>query len=108
MAVPSDPRDTLHSLFGELLRSLEALVPEQSTGASKDLLRRARQYYKTHGCNLTEGSLPPELYLQTCVLDEGKPWDCVFATRLDKEGRGKEFCKHWAGNRPFPRLHDQL
>jgi len=100
MADHIEPRDTLQSLFEELLKVLEELPPEVLEQVPGDLLKRVKEYHGSHGCNLTEFVPPPELYLQTCVLDEGKPWDCVFATLLEKEGKGKESCKHWAENHP--------
>ena len=42
-------------------------------------------------CDLEDDETP----LGTCVLDENKPNDCLFATKLRIEGKGKEACQYW-------------
>lgn len=98
----SNSSDSLRGLLEDLVEAIKAIVTEGPNGEARDLVSRAEEYLHSHGCSLFEGSLPPELYLQTCVLDEDRPYDCVFATLLDRDGRGRESCKLWKGSRPSP------
>jgi len=41
-------------------------------------------------CDLEDNKTP-----DVCVLDKDKPYDCLFATKLHNEGKGKETCKYW-------------
>lgn len=49
-------------------------------------------------CELEEGIEP-----DGCVLDEGRPQDCVSAGKLFREGKGKEACSDW---RPVNLTHN--
>lgn len=41
-------------------------------------------------CDLEDGMEP-----DGCVLDEGRPQDCVYAGILERDGRTKEHCRYW-------------
>lgn len=46
---------------------------------------------RTHGCYyVVEGQEP-----ERCVLEYGRPQDCVFATRLVAEGKDQTTCQYW-------------
>ena len=32
---------------------------------------------------------------QTCVIDDGQPFDCSFSQRLIEQGKGRDDCEHW-------------
>jgi hypothetical protein len=44
------------------------------------------------GCHC---DLEPNMNPDGCVIDEGRPWDCVHAKALVSEGKGKEYCSEW-------------
>lgn len=45
-----------------------------------------------YGCHY---DLEPDMKPDGCVLDYGKPKDCVYAKILVKNGRSKEDCWYW-------------
>ena len=46
----------------------------------------------SHGCHvdLEEGQKP-----DACVLDEGRPQDCMYAGQLMRNGKTKLHCEYW-------------
>lgn len=49
----------------------------------------------TYGCHcdieaMDEGFLPDD-----CVFDNGKICDCVYASKLEREGKGRDDCEYW-------------
>jgi hypothetical protein len=48
-------------------------------------------------CDLDEG-----MTHDSCVLDQGRPQDCVSAGKLFRDGKGKEQCSDW---RPITLTH---
>ena len=57
-----------------------------------DILEAALATHAPHGCHvdLEDGTEP-----EGCVLDEGKPMNCIYAMRLHREGKDKTACKYW-------------
>ena len=57
-------------------------------------LRAALAAPVPHGCHvdldLEEGMEP-----DGCVLDEGRPDNCIYARRLHREGKDKTACEYW-------------
>jgi hypothetical protein len=49
----------------------------------------AQPKYACH-CDLDPGMKPDD-----CVFDNGDIDDCVYATRLQREGKGKRHCVYW-------------
>lgn len=47
---------------------------------------------RRYGCHC---DLEPGMKPDGCVLDEGRPFDCVNAQRLVDAGKGKEDCPDW-------------
>ena len=46
---------------------------------------------RTHGCYYVVEGQPPE----RCVLEYGRPQDCVFATQLVAQGKDQTTCQYW-------------
>jgi hypothetical protein len=57
-----------------------------------EALRAALAQPVPHGCHvdLEEGMDP-----DGCVLDEGRPSNCIYARCLVREGKGKTDCEYW-------------
>lgn len=51
---------------------------------------------RTHGCYYVVEGQPPE----RCVLEYGRPQDCVFATQLVGQGKDQTACQYWRPLRP--------
>lgn len=64
----------------------------EKESAAKAALRAALEQLVPHGCHcdLEEGMVP-----DGCVLDEGRPDNCVYAPRLLREGKDKTACEYW-------------
>ena len=73
-AICSADTDTANEVIPNLEAALAAPVP--------------------HGCHvdldLEEGMEP-----DGCVLDEGRPDNCIYASRLHREGKDKTACEYW-------------
>ena len=72
-------------------QALEALEKGAPVSAAITL-RAALAAPIPHGCHvdLEEGMEP-----DGCVLDEGRPGNCIYARRLHREGKDKTACEYW-------------
>ena len=60
--------------------------------AARTALRAALAASVPHGCHvdLDHGMKP-----DGCVLDDGRPENCIYAKRLLREGKDKTACEYW-------------
>ena len=57
-----------------------------------EILEAALATPAPHGCHVDlEDGVEPD----GCVLDEGKPMNCIYAMRLHREGKDKTACEYW-------------
>lgn len=80
-----------------LEQALEALkagpdVDPIFAGETEEALRAALAQLVPHGCHvdLAHGRKP-----DGCVLDDGRPENCIYAKRLLREGKDKTACCYW-------------
>ena len=45
-----------------------------------------------HGCHI---DLEPNMMPDGCVLDDGTPYNCIYAQSLLREGKDKTSCEYW-------------
>lgn len=85
--------DTMHSIE-TYIRIREKHQPGE-IGKSIDHVQskneRRGYYLKRHACTVF-GSHPPHL---SCLMDEGRAYDCDMARVLDHDGKTKKACPHW-------------
>lgn len=48
--------------------------------------------WRIYGCHV---DLDPHMKPDGCVLDEGRPQDCVYAKKIIREGKGRDDCEYW-------------
>ncbi len=48
-----------------------------------------------YGCHCDLENMPEGYEPDGCVIDDGMEDDCVYATQLVREGKGKTACKYW-------------
>ena len=59
---------------------------------SCDTLRAALAQPVPHGCHVDlDNGMKPD----GCVLDDGRPENCIYAKRLLREGKDKTACEYW-------------
>jgi hypothetical protein len=83
------------ALLEQALEALEGELPGWRTPAQEraiTALKAALAQPVPHGCHvdLEEGMDP-----DGCVLDEGRPSNCIYARCLVREGKGKTDCEYW-------------
>ena len=78
-----DEADTFHrNLPDQRARRLAAMAA----------LRAALAQPVPHGCHV---DLHPGMKPDGCVLDGGRPENCIYAKRLLREGKDKTACEYW-------------
>jgi hypothetical protein len=88
--------DTLRSLCEELTEFASLLDDPPN-----ELVARAQAFLEKKGCWLDDGAVDIESLPDACVIDEGKPHNCVYAQALLREGKGKLDCKYWNVGEPL-------
>lgn len=97
--------ETLRALTQELLEALKSRSSstnnERRTAAEQDLIERAESFLEVRNCWLDDGQIEQSALPDTCVFDEGQPYNCIYAENLLKEGKGKLDCKYWGVGQPL-------
>lgn len=73
----------------EIARRLNITYNGQLSGADVHLQQNDGQVFGCY-CDL-EDDMEPD----GCVIDDGRVSDCIFAVRLQKDGKGRNDCKEW-------------
>ena len=85
----------LEALRHVVQQAQENLVPTIHYGPVHDTmnnLRAALAQPVPHGCHV---DLHPGMKPDGCVLDDGRPENCIYAKRLLREGKDKTACEYW-------------
>ena len=90
------PRATVE----QVLETIEGLTSDRlftaewagKHGATITALRAALAQPVPHGCHVdVDHGMKPD----ACVLDDGRPENCIYAKRLLREGKDKTACEYW-------------
>lgn len=98
----SENPTTLRSLCEELVEELEGWMEHSNCLPESKLLTKARAFLQRNGCWLDDGAVDPALLPDACVIDEGAPHNCIYASELVRQGKGKLDCKYWNTGEPTP------
>ena len=85
----------LRTAAQQALEALETLVPTKGPSiynSARDDLRAALTAPVPHGCHV---DLDHDMKPDGCVLDDGRPENCIYAKRLLREGKDKTACEYW-------------
>ena len=85
-------RAVVEQALEALDREIDTRRCKASTLRAMIALRAALAQPVPHGCHvdLDHGRKP-----DGCVLDDGRPENCIYAKRLLREGKDKTACEYW-------------
>lgn len=93
---------TLRSICIELVnRVQEYATAHPKHDQNDELLARARSFLETRNCWLNDGQIDPVALPDTCVIDEGQPHHCIYATELVRNNKSKLDCRYWNAGAPL-------
>ena len=98
---PGKMSDTLQSICLELLNKVKEYAAVHPNHDNDDLLNRASSLLEVRNCWLDDGVVEISALPDTCVLDEGRVHDCIYAEELVRTGKGKLDCRYWNAGRPM-------
>jgi hypothetical protein len=95
---PPDDKPTAHSL---LVRARDRLLRKDGVtreSADTELGMLLDHFLRTNNCWMDEGDAAVP---STCVLDDGRPEDCLVASMLVSRGESKGACPYWNAGQPI-------